>query len=160
MKRFAQFALKVTTAHVLTYFVAGAAAYAFLTHEFYIGQNPIFATFMRTEAEPGLWAHVMRWFLPGQILRGLLLAIALYPFLPTIEGWPFCKRLGSIAGLYLIIGCWAAATASPGTIEGLIYLRPEITMRAHLLVQPEIIVQSVAMAALIAWWLPSGNRKV
>jgi hypothetical protein len=39
------------------------------------------------------------------------------------------------------------------TIDGLIYLRPEITPFAHLLVQPEIIVQGLILGAWVAWWM-------
>ena len=40
----------------------------------------------------------------------------------------------------------ASAVAAPGTIDGLIYLRPEITPYAHLMVQPEIVVQGLPRA--------------
>ncbi len=153
LKRFSSFALKVAVAHVVSYFIAGALAYQFLTKQFYEGPAPIFATFMRTPAEPELWRHAMIWFIPGQILRGLLIAVALFPFFDTLKGWAFPKRMLSISGLYLVLGFWATAVAAPGTIEGMIYLRPEITLRAHLMVQPEIIVQGLAMSAWLAKWM-------
>jgi hypothetical protein len=131
VKRFGAFAGKVTAAHVTTYSLAGALAYNLLTKDFYTGPNPIFAAFMRTEAEPALWAHVVRWFLPAQILRGLLMAAVLYP-------------------LYLVLGFWGAAVAAPGTIEGMVYMRPFITPEVHLRVQPEIVGQGLALAFLIA----------
>ena len=152
MKRLYSFAGKVTIAHVVTYFVLGAVAYPLLTKPFYVGENPIFDTFMRTEAEPDLWRHVMIWFVPGQILRGLLLAVALYPFLDTLMGWRFRKRFLSIAMLYIVFGFWAATVAAPGTIEGMIYMRPEITGITHLIVQPEIVVQGLLFSAWVARW--------
>ena len=153
LRKFSVFAGKVAAAHVLTYFVVGAIAYQFLTKDFYIGPDPIFKTFMRTEAEPDLWAHVMRWFLPAQILRGILIAAVLYPFFDTLSGWPFRKRFLAISGLYLVFGLWAAAGASPGSIEGMVYMRPFITPAVHLKVQPELVVQGLALSALVAWWM-------
>jgi hypothetical protein len=50
-RRFLSFAAKVTTAHVVSYFVVGAAAYQLLTKQFYEGGNPVFSTFMRTPTE-------------------------------------------------------------------------------------------------------------
>jgi len=150
LRRFLTFAGKVIAAHVTTYFLAGAVAYQLLTKEFYTGPNPIFATFMRTEAEPALWSHVVRWFLPAQILRGLLIAVALYPFFDVLKAWSFGKRFLSIAGLYLVLGFWAATVAAPGTIEGMVYMRPVITAYVHLRVQPEIVLQGLALAVLVA----------
>ena len=158
-KRFAIFTGKVTAAHVTTYFLAGAIAYPLLTKEFYVGPNPIFAAFMRTEAEPALWSHVVRWFLPAQILRGVLIAAVLYPLLDTLKVWSFGKRFLLIASLYLVFGFWAAAVAAPGTIEGMVYMRPFITPYAHLAVQPEIILQGLGLAALIAGALMEAPAK-
>ena len=148
--RFAIFASKVVAAHVTTYFLAGAVAYPLLTKEFYVGQNPIFATFLRTEADPLLWGHVVKWFLPAQILRGVLISAVLYPLFDILKSWAFMKRWLLIAGLYVVLGFWASTGSAPGTIEGMLYLRPFITPAVHLQVQPEIILQGFALALLIA----------
>ena len=150
LKRFSIFAGKVIAAHVTTYFLAGALAYNFLIRDFYTGPNPIFATFMRTEAEPALWAHVVRWFLPVQILRGFLMAAVIYPLFDTLKTWSFRKRYLLIAGLYLVLGFWGATVAAPGTLEGMVYMRPSITPEVHLRVQPEIVGQGLALAFFIA----------
>ena len=152
-RRFLSFATKVTVAHVVSYLVIGAAAYQLLTKSFYEGSNPVFSSFMRSPAEPELWKHVMTWFIPGQVLRGVLMAAALYPFFDTLKGWGWDKRFLSISGLYLVLGYWASAVAAPGTIDGLIYLRPEITPYAHLMVQPEIVVQGLILGAWVARWM-------
>lgn len=151
--RFANFALKLVISHTVTYFVVGAIAYQLLTKPLYIGEQAVMSTFMRTEAEPELWRHVMVWFLPAQILRGLLMALALYPFLDTLVSWNWAKRFLAIAGIYLVFGFWASTPAAPGTIEGLVYLRPEFTLSVHLTGQPEIVVQGLLMSAWFAYWL-------
>jgi hypothetical protein len=153
LKRFLTFAAKVTIAHVVSYVVVGAAAYHLLTQQFYEGSDAVFSTFMRTPAEPELWTHALTWFIPGQLLRGLLIAAVLYPFFDTLQAWGFSRRFLSIAGLYLVLGYWASAVAAPGTIDGLIYLRPEITPYAHLMVQPEIVVQGLILGAWVARWM-------
>lgn len=156
--RFLKFAGKVTLAHVVTYFVMGAAAYHLLTKQLYIGDQAPLETFMRTEADPILWKHVVTWFVPGQILRGILMAAVLFPFLDTFLKWNFPKRFLSIAGIYLVFAFWGAAGAVVGNIEGLIYLRPEFTLQMHLRVQPEILLQGLALGAWIAWWIPERRR--
>ena len=154
MNRFFTFAGKVTVAHVVTYFIAGAVAYPFLTKQFYVGTDPLFAVFMRTQAEPDLWRHAMAWLIPGQVLRGVLMAAALYPFFDGLNKWTFRKRFLSLAGIYLVFAFWSSAVAAPGTIDGMIYMRPEFTAFAHLAVQPEIIAQGLGLAAWVAWWMP------
>ena len=49
--------------------------------------------------------------------------------------------------------------AAPGTIDGMIYMRPEITLYAHLLVQPEIVVQGLALCAWVAWWMAANEHR-
>ncbi len=158
MKQFSRYSIKVIILHVVTYFIAGALAYPLLTKSLYVGPNPVFAVLFRTQAEPALWAHVTTWFLPAQILRGFLLSLAIYPFYSVLVSWTYWKRFVTITGLYLLIGFWAAAVAAPGTIEGLVYMRPEITFNIHLLVQPEIIGQGLAFGAGLAVWLASKRK--
>ncbi len=150
---FIGFAVKVMIAHTVTYFVVGSLAYQLITKPFYEGPDPLFAGFMRTPADPALWAHVMRWFLPAQLLRGLLMAAALWPFHSTVAAWSWRRRFLALAGLYFIFGYWATAVAAPGTIEGLVYLRPEFTPRVHLIVQPEILIQAHLWSAWLAAWI-------
>ncbi len=88
LKPFPAFACKVIVAHVVTYFIVGAIAYQLFTKQFYEGSDPIFSTFMRTPAGGEVWRHVMTWFVPGQIARGLLIVVALYPFFDAVKSWP------------------------------------------------------------------------
>jgi hypothetical protein len=152
-RRFFAFAGKVTAAHVMTYLVAGAVAYPLFTKPFYVGPNPVFKVFLRTEVEPELWGHVANWFLPALFLEGLLIAAVLYPFFDTLMTWGFGKRSLSLSALYLVMGFWAAGVAAPGTIEGLVFLRPMFTPLVHLKVQPEMILQGWGLGALVAFWM-------
>ena len=63
----------------------------------------------------------------------------------------------TIASIYIIIGFWASAVAAPGTIDGMIYMRPEITIMTHLKVQPEIMIQGLLMSGWIAKWMKPKN---
>jgi len=152
------FVLLVAVAHTLTYFVVGALAFATLTHVLYEGADPLFGSYLRTPSETQLWQHVMTWFLPAQLVRGALIGLALSPFLPSLRRWSVWKVTAAVAGIYLVFGFWAAAVAAPGNIEGLVYLRPEFGPDVVLLVQPEIIVQGVAMSLLVALGLELVGR--
>ena len=150
IKRFALFVAKIIAAQVTTYFLAGAIFYPLLTKPYYEGPNPIFAAFMRTEADRDLWPHVVDWFLPVEFLRGFLIAAVLYPLYDVLKAWPFLKRFFYVGCLYLVLGFWAATVAAPGTLEGMVYLRPFITPQVHLRVQPEIILQGMVLALFVA----------
>lgn len=156
MKRFVGFVGRVTVAHVVTYIAVGALAYPLLTREFFEGSAGLAAQVMRTPAEPELWAHVTRWMLPFQVLRGVLIALVLYPFLDAILRWSYMKRLAVIAGLYIVLGQWASTVAGSGTIEGWLILRPEFTSPSVVVKAiGEGLVQGLALSAWVARWVMS-----
>ena len=156
MRNYLGFVSKYSLAHVVTYMIVGALAYPLLTKEFYMGANPIFSSFMITENDKELWNTVLIWIIPGQILRGLLIGSVIFPFYRTLSEWNYRKRFLTLSGLYIVIGYWASAVAAPGTIDGIIYMRPEITWIAHLKVQIEIIIQGLLLSAWVAKWM---NKK-
>jgi hypothetical protein len=151
MKGYLRFSAQVTAAHVVTYISAGVLAYAFLTGGFFDGSNELVNRVMRTPAEPALWNHVTRWMLAFQVLRGVLMALVLYPFLPALRPWSYAKRAVAIAGLHVVFGQWASTVAGSGTIEGWLILRPEYTAPSMVVkAMIEGMVQGVAFAAWIA----------
>ena len=150
MKTFAQFSARVVVAHVVTYIGVGVLAYLFLTREFF-NSNGIAAQIMRTPDQPELWRHVTSWMLPFQMLRGLLIAAVLFPFLPSLQAWAYWKRVAAIAALYIVLGQWASTVAGSGTIEGWLILKPEFTpLPGVIKAMVEGLVQGLALAAWIS----------
>jgi hypothetical protein len=104
--------------------------------------------------------------LPARAVGGLNLhdradAVAvLYPLFDTLKTWSFGKRFVWIGSVYLVFSFWSAAGAAPGTIEGMVYMRPPFTGLVHLKVQPEIIAQGLALAFLISGAMMEPPRKV
>ena len=125
-------------------------AYPLLTKDFYIGENAVFSSFMVTQEDGELWNNVLVWILPGQLLRGILIGLAFYPFYSVLNSWTYQKRFLTIFSIYTIIGFWASTVAAPGTIDGMIYMRPEITLMTHFKVQPEILIQGLLLSAWIS----------
>ena len=66
-----------------------------------------------------------------------LIAAVLFPLYDILKAWSFLKRFLYVASLYLVLGFWAATVAAPGTLEGMVYMRPFITPEVHLRVQPK-----------------------
>lgn len=159
MRTFILFATKVTVVQAVTYIAAGLIAYPLFTRQFFEGDNPLLAGFMRLPSEPELWGHVTRWMLPVQLLRGILLAGALYPFLATLQSWSFTKRFLSLASLYIVVGQWCSPVAGSSTIEGWLILLPEFTTPYIILnVIPEGVIQGLAFGAWLSRWLTLRNQ--
>lgn len=53
-----QFVLRVTVVSTVAYLVAGALAYQLLTKQFYVGDNAIFAKFLRSADDPLAWSSL------------------------------------------------------------------------------------------------------
>ena len=151
MKRVALFVLFLAIAHILTYYVIGALAYEFITKQFYQGAAPAFA-FMRTESEPALWSHVMLWMLPGQVARGILMGLALLPFVAVLLKQSPPIRALTISLVYFVFAHLSAAGPTTSNIEGFIYFRPEyFTLKTFMFTQPEIILQALALGFLFSY---------
>jgi hypothetical protein len=147
------FALKVMVVSSVAYLVAGALAYQFLTKQFYVGDKAIFAGFLRSEADPAQWAHVMTWQFPMLLARSALIALALAPFRTALLSFTPTKRVLMLFVLFFVLLHLAAAAPSPSNLEGFVYMRPEfISVAAFLLTQPEMVLQSLLLALGTGLW--------
>ncbi len=148
-----RFVLKVIVVASVAYLVAGALAYHLLTKRFYVGDAAIFARFLRSEADPAEWRHVMTWQFPMLLARGLLIAIALLPFRPALSSFAVPKRTATLFVLFFVLLHLAAAAPSPSNLEGIVYMRPElIGVAPFLLTQPEMLLQSLLFALGTGLW--------
>lgn len=142
-----KFITKTTLIYAIAYLVVGAIAYQLLTKQFYVGDNPIFTMFLRSESNQNQWNYVMQWQFPMLFLRSLLIAAVLLPFLKVLKTFSFKKRVWVIFSLIFVLIHLAAAAPSPGNIEGIVYMRPELmNLKTFLLTQPEMIVQTLLFA--------------
>lgn len=151
-KQTLSFIVKSTLIYALAYLIVGAVAYQLITKQFYIGDAAIFTAYLRSEANPAEWAHTNLWLVPGLLLRALLISLVLLPFAPTLRKMTFLKRVGIVFALMFVLIHLAAAAPSPSNIEGLIYMKPELTgVASFLLTQPEMILQCLLFALGLSW---------
>ena len=151
-----RFILVFILAHVIAYWIAGIIAYFSLYKPFFEGEEALLACYMRMADDPVLWPHVMKWQIPGQVLRGFLFAIVMLPFLNTWKDWRFGKRTWTILAGYFILTHFAATAPSGSNIEGFIYMRPEFVEAGFWKGQPEAIIHGLLMSTIVAAW---GIRK-
>lgn len=135
------FICRSTVLHVLTYLVIGAASYWLVARRYWTGAEAL--PWLRDpESE-----FVQRWFLPAQLVRGVLYGVALFPLrkaLLAMGAWGGTV----IASLLLLIGM---VTGISGVIESWVYTT---TFHAGLFFVhlPEVIVQTLLYGyVLLAW---------
>jgi hypothetical protein len=134
--------------HVLTYVVVGAASYWLVARRYWIGPDGL--PWLRDPEG----AFVQRWFLPAQIVRGALYAVALFPLRRALLDMG--RRGGLVlASLLLLIG---EIAGSAGDIETWVYTTTFYIglFLAHL---PEIVVQSLLYSYLLLAWERRAERR-
>lgn len=133
---------KVTVAHVVTYFVVGAAAAAMLDYES-VFAAPIVRDYMKDFGSVAVLIGPL-----VQVFRGLIIAAVLLPFRSALiprYGW---LRLWM---LLIGIGILSTAAAAPSSVEGVICTR--LPLWYHLIGLPEMLGQTLLFriaTALIA----------
>ncbi len=145
---FGRFWFRVTACHLVTYFIAGIAAYSFFDYRG-LFQSESLACFMRPISS--------KWIAAGpalQVIRGLIIAAALYPVRHVILGKPhgWLKLSGVLVGLSVL----STAGPAPGSVEGLLYT--QVPWPAQLRGLPEVILQNVGFAALLTAWYHKPNK--
>jgi hypothetical protein len=141
------FVAKSTALYCVAYLLAGGIAYQLLTRRFYVGADPIFTAYLRSESNPGEWAHTTVWLVPALALRAVLISLALLPFVGALRKMATTKRVAVTFTLLFVLTHLGAAAPSPSNIEGLVYMRPElIRADAFLLTQPEMVLQCILFA--------------
>ena len=142
MKNFGTFFWRITSSHIVTYFLAGIFAYYFLNYQD-LFETPPFSDLMKpmdswaVAAGPGL-----------QLIRGLIFSIVLWAFrdvfLNTKYGW--LKLWGLLLGLSIL----STTAAAPGSVEGFIYTT--IPVKKQIVGYLEVMPQTLLFALLVYYW--------
>lgn len=148
------FSLGFFVIHLIAYAVAGALNLRLLSRPLYGGEDALFAPFFRDMDDPEVKARAGRLMVPAQLARALPMSVVLYPVLGAIGDLPYGLRLAFLAGLMFVYTDLAAATPFVNNIEGLVYLRPELTQRAVFwTIQSEAVVYALLFGSAAAWLL-------
>ena len=141
MRRLVGFIWRSAVLHVLSYVVVGGASYWLIARRYWTGPEA-FPWLRDPEGQ-----FVRNWFLPAQIVRGILYGLALFPLRSALLGM---GRLGGavVAGLLLLVGCLAGIS---GDIETWVYTTT-FHLRLFLAHLPEIVVQTLLYGYLLLAW--------
>ena len=148
LRVFVGFTLRSTVLHVLTYLVIGALSYWLIAKRYWTGSEAL--PWLRDPASE----FVQRWFLPSQVMRGVIHGVALFPLRQALLDRP---RTGGliIASILLLIGTIAGIS---GVMEDWVYTT---TFHAGLFLAhlPEIVLQALAYGYLLLAWERRAERK-
>jgi len=144
-KSFVKFALITVVTMVATYFVAGLVARFVLGSNQFYPPSPTAISYLRDPADPAM--ALIIW--PAQALRGLLLALALFPLrLRFLELGPWGGGL-VFAGIVFVVGYVAA---SGGMIEHFVWFT-EYPVKFALITLVEILLQAGIMGPWTVKWM-------
>src|SRR5262245_34702216 len=142
------FTIRSTVLHVLTYLIIGAASYWLVARRHWVGPEAL-PWLRNPESE-----FVQRWFLPAQVIRGVILGLALFPLKNALLAM---GRWGGlvIASLLLLIGLIAGIS---GAIEDWVYSTTfdRGLFLAHL---PEVVLQTLLYGYLLLAWQRRAERR-
>lgn len=153
-----RFLIVVVLSHTFAYLVAGGFSYQLITKPMWEGPSPLLAAYLRTPGNPELWNFAMTWQIPAQLLRGLLLGLALLPLFETLKAWNWLKRFTFLAVLLFVFTHFASAAPSPANLEGLVYIKPEFVQLGFFAMQVEMVLYSLLAGLFMAKWLYSVRK--
>ncbi|NQU32231.1 MAG: hypothetical protein HQ521_03265 [Bacteroidetes bacterium] len=140
--KFSTFFWRVTSSHMISYFIMGLIAFILLDYRTAF-ENPPMSYFMRSIDSPWVAAGPLL-----QVIRGLIFSIALWffkeSFLFNKYGW--LKLWGLIVGLSIL----STTGPAPGSIEGMIYTK--IPMIDQLKGYIEVIPQTLLFSLFLNYW--------
>jgi hypothetical protein len=143
------FVFRFTATHTLTYMIFGIFFMLISGYFDYFAADELYSQVMKPSD-----ALSVRLAVPVQILRGALLALAIYPFREVIIG----RKNGWLKLFFLIfvLTSVGAVITGPGSIEGFLYTRFSFN---PLIGYPEIGLQMLAFSWLFCCWQTKKNSQ-
>ena len=142
MKTFGIFCWRITSSHVITYFLMGLLASQILNYQ-ELFETPPFSSFMKPLSSKAIAAGPAL-----QLIRGLIFSLALWAFrdvfLKTKNGW--LKLWGLLVGLSIL----STTAAGPGSVEGFIYTT--IPIEKQVIGYLEVLPQTLLFSLLVYYW--------
>ena len=139
---FTTFALRVTSSHVVTYFLAGLAAVFLLDYRGQFLSETLGCYMLPVDAPLVALGPAF------QVVRGLIAAAVLYPFrrvfLDPPRGWLLLWAL--VVGLSVL----SSTGPAPGSVEGFIYTKVPIAQQVRGYF--EVLPQTLAFSVLVVAW--------
>lgn len=139
-----------TIIHVIAYTLAGSLALK-ISKDIYESRGRV-CTFLRDMGDKEESLHVTKYFLPAQLLRGVLMGVVLLPVLSKILDMTIVGRILFLSGIMFVYSHIAAASAFIDNIEGLVYFkRKYIGIKSFLKFQFEMVLYTLIFSTSLSW---------
>jgi len=146
------FSLLFALLHTAAYSIAGAFILK-KSKDVYEGKARIM-DYLKDMQDPEESRHVTTWFLPAQLIRGILLSLVLYPILPLLSGTAVIPRAAYLFGMMFVYTHIASAAPCPDNIEGFVYLRRRYFKKSSFIkFQTEMVIYSLLFSIPAAFFL-------
>ncbi|MCC5815362.1 MAG: hypothetical protein JJT78_11445 [Leptospira sp.] len=152
MTKYFLFTYKFVLVFLITYLIFGTFFYIFITSKYY-GIEGAFSAFLVGEGDRELWDLARSLMIPFQIIRGILLSTVLYPFYDQILTFTYKKRMLVIWGYITIVAGVASGLPAPGNLEGILFMKPVITLGIHFEIFCELLLQGFAFSLIFSKWV-------
>ncbi len=141
------FSLWFTVIHVIAYTLAGVIALK-LSKDLYKEKERIL-DYLRNMSDEKESKHVQKWFLPAQLLRGLILSIVLWSIIGLLGDLSFGIRFVFLASLLFFYTDFASAVPFNNNIEGFVYMKPKYVKKGSFWkLYLETIIYSITVGAV------------
>ncbi|TGN05276.1 hypothetical protein [Leptospira bandrabouensis] len=148
--------------HLSAYILVSIPYFQLIMKDYYEGENAVFPLFLITANDGAAWSRAMTWLFPTLIIQAILMV----SFLLVIWDW-FCtqtfgKQMFVLVWMRTVLGGFAAISPSVGSLEGMVFLIPEVSISIHLYVIFEIFLQSLVQVGIFLTLVNRGkpNAKV
>ncbi len=146
------FSFWFTVIHTASYTIAGVLGLR-IGKELYEQKNRLL-DFLRNMSDENENKYVSKWFIPVQLLRGLLMSIVLYPILGALGELSFGLRFAFLSGLMFIYTDLASTVPFPHNLEGFIYMKDRYLKRELFgKLYFEVLIYSLLFGFLASWLL-------
>lgn len=126
-----KFSLFFILAHTFSYTIAGAIALS-ISKDIYESKSR-HCDFLRDMSDEEESKHVSIYFIPAQILRGLLMSIILFPILSSIGDLSFVVSAIFFGSLMFVYTHIAAVSPFIDNIEGYVYFKKNYLIKKYLI---------------------------
>lgn len=134
--------------HLCAYLLVSIPYFQLVMKDYYEGDSAVFPLFLITATDGTAWSRAMFWLFPSLIFQAILIV----SFLIVIWDWfrlqTFGKQMFVLVWMRTILGGLAAISPAVGSLEGLVFLIPEVSISIHFYVIFEIFLQSLVQAGI------------
>lgn len=148
--------------HLSAYILVSIPYFQLIMKDYYEGENAVFPLFLITANDGAAWSRAMTWLFPTLIIQAILMVSFLLVIWDWFRAQTFDKQMFVLVWMRTVLGGIASISPAVGSLEGMVFLIPEVSISIHLYVIFEIFLQSLVQAGIFLTLVNRGkpNAKV